>query len=128
MSKDICFNQGTQFCFACYSSGLIHNGPANWSFLNDRGYARIILLLLFTMKFFCISFRINFFKKLFFFAFWCKKIKRYSVSSILQGLQSFTKYCIYIYIYIYIFIYIYTLGKKDINLQIQNRKKKKKNK
>ena len=32
-----------------------------------RYYARIILLLLFTMKFFCIFFRINFSKKLYFF-------------------------------------------------------------
>ena len=30
--KDICFKQGTQFCSAYSSNGLIYYGPANWSF------------------------------------------------------------------------------------------------
>ena len=28
--KDICYRQGAQFCFVCFLSGLIYNGPANW--------------------------------------------------------------------------------------------------
>ena len=52
--------------------------------LEDRYYARIILLLLlFTMKFFCIFFQISFSKKLYFFAFWHKKIVRHLVKVVL---------------------------------------------
>ena len=52
----------------------------------SQKYARIILLLLFTMKFFCFLFRINFSKKLNFFAFWWKKIRRHLVKSVLLSL------------------------------------------
>ena len=66
--KDICFKQGTQFCSACSSIGLICYWPAKWLF---RGqilfyyYARIILLLLFSTKFY----RNQFFQKIVFFSF-----------------------------------------------------------
>ena len=52
--------------------------------LEDRYHGRIILLLLsFTTKIFCIFFRINFSKKLYFFAFWRKKISTHLVKGVL---------------------------------------------
>ena len=66
MFEDICFKQGAQFRSARSSSGLIYYGPAN-GHLEDRYHARFTLLLLFTMKFFYIFFRINFSKKFNFF-------------------------------------------------------------
>ena len=70
--EDTCFKQGTQFCSACSSGGLIYYGPANWLF------RRHIVRELFSYQyllwiFFCIFFRINFSKKLHFFAFWWKR-------------------------------------------------------
>ena len=62
MFEDICFKQGTQFRSARSPSGLIYYGPAN-GHLEDRYHARFTLLLLFTMKFFYVFFRINFSKK-----------------------------------------------------------------
>ena len=66
MFEDICFKQGTQFRSARSSSGLIYYGSAN-GHLEDRYHTRFTLLLLFTMKFFYIFFRINFSKKFNFF-------------------------------------------------------------
>ena len=63
--KDICIKESTQFCSACSSSGLIYYGPVNSSFRRKRPCANF-LLLLHTMKFFCIFFWINFSKKLYF--------------------------------------------------------------
>ena len=62
--------------------------------LEDRYHVRIVSLSLFTMKFFCIFFfHINFPQKMYFFAFWHKKISRHLVkgvcslkSGVLQGL------------------------------------------
>ena len=62
MFEDICFKQGTQFRSARSPSGLIYYGPAN-GHLEDRYHARFTLLLLFTMKFYYVFFRINFSKK-----------------------------------------------------------------
>ena len=67
MFKVIRFKQGTQFCSACSSIGLIYYGPANWSFRKDRCHARIMLLLLFSMKFFLYFFLNQFFQKIVFF-------------------------------------------------------------
>ena len=60
--------------------------------LEDKYHARMILLLLFTMKCFCIFFR-NFF---FFLTFWHKKIRRHSercslISGVLLGLVKICK-------------------------------------
>ena len=66
--KDICFKQGTQFSSACSSIGLIYYGTANWSFRRQIPCASFLLLLLFTMKIFCIFFPSQFFqKKMYFF-------------------------------------------------------------
>ena len=62
MFEDICFKQGTQFRSARSPSGLIYYGAAN-GHLEDRYHARFTLLLLFTMKFLYVFFRINFSKK-----------------------------------------------------------------
>ena len=62
--KHICFKQGNHFCSAC-SSSCLFTMDLQTGHLEDRDHARIILLL-FTMKFFCIFFRINFSKKLYF--------------------------------------------------------------
>ena len=43
------------------------------------------------MKFFCIFFRINFFKNSIFFVFWRKKIRRHLVKGALQGLVKICK-------------------------------------
>ena len=52
--------------------------------LEDRDHAQIfLLLLLFTMKFFSVFFRINFSKKLYVFAFWRKKVKKHLVKGVL---------------------------------------------
>ena len=51
--------------------------------LEDRYPAQAFLLLLFTMKIFCIFFRVNFSKKMYFFAFWRKKIRRHLVEVVL---------------------------------------------
>ena len=51
--------------------------------LEDRYHAQIILLLLFTMRFFCIFFRDNFPPKMYFFALWRKKIMRHLVKVVL---------------------------------------------
>ena len=52
--------------------------------LEDRDHAQIfLLLLLFTTKFFCVFFQINFSKKLYVFAFWRKKVKRHLVKGVL---------------------------------------------
>ena len=48
-------------------------------YLEDRYHERIILLLLFTMKFFCTFFWINYSNFFFLFAFWRKKIRRHLV-------------------------------------------------
>ena len=61
--------------------------------LEDKYHARMILLLLFTMKCFCIFFR-NFF--FFFLTFWHKKIRRHSercsvISGVLLGLVKICK-------------------------------------
>ena len=62
--------------------------------LEDRYHTRIILLLLFTMKFFCIFSESIFPKKCIFFAFWRKKIRRYLVNSLVSGvLQGLAKIC-----------------------------------
>ena len=53
--KDICIKEGTQFCSACSSSGLIYYAPANWSFRRQIPRANY-LLLLYTMKLFYIFF------------------------------------------------------------------------
>ena len=98
MFEDICFKQGTQFRSAHSSSGLIYYGPAN-GHLEDRYHARFTLLLLFTMKFFYIFFRINFSKKFNFFCVLAQEnqdelSERCSlISVILQGLvKSCEKY------------------------------------
>ena len=67
---DICFKQGTQFCSACSSIGLIYYGTGR---LEDIYHTLIILLLLFTMKFFCIFFRTIFPKKCIFL---CSGVKK----------------------------------------------------
>ena len=65
--------------------------------LEDRYHARIILLLLFTLKFFCIISESIFPKNCFFFAFWRKKIQEaFSewcslISGVLQGLFKICK-------------------------------------
>ena len=62
--------------------------------LEDKYHARMILLLLFTMKCFCIFFRNFFF--FFFLTFWHKKIRRHSercsvISGVLLGLVKICK-------------------------------------
>ena len=61
--------------------------------LEDRYHMQIILLLLFTIKFSCIFFQINFSKN--FFAFWRKKIRRHLVRCfpITDVLQDLVKFC-----------------------------------
>ena len=52
---NIYFKQGTQFCSACSSSGLIyHTMDLEIGHLEERYHAQIILLLLFTMKIFVL--------------------------------------------------------------------------
>ena len=54
--------------------------------LEDKYHAHItLLLLLFTMKFFCKFIRNNFSKKFYFFAFWRKKIRKHLVKGVLLG-------------------------------------------
>ena len=93
---DICFKQGTQFCSASSSIGLIYYGPANWSF-RKQIHAQIILLLLFTIKFFCIFFPNQFLQK---FVFFCvlalENEEAFSescslISGVLQGLVKICK-------------------------------------
>ena len=79
--KDICIKEGTQFCSACSSSGLIYYAPANWSFRRQIPRANH-LLLLYTMKLFYIFFWINF-SIFVFFAFWRKKIRSHLVKGVL---------------------------------------------
>ena len=65
--KDICFKQGAQFCSA-RSSVVWFTMDLQTSHLENRYHARVILLLLFTMKVFRIFFQINFSKKLYLFS------------------------------------------------------------
>ena len=51
--------------------------------LEDKYHAQIIVLLLFTVKIFCIFLQISFSKNLFFFVFWRKKIRRHLVKGVL---------------------------------------------
>ena len=67
---------GTQFCSACSSIGLIYYGPANWSFRRQIPCANYFIVIIYSEVFFVFFFRITFSKKLYFFAFWSKKIRR----------------------------------------------------
>ena len=62
ISKVTYFKQGTRFCSACSSISLISYETGQ---LEDKYHAPIMSLLLFTMNFYCIFFRIKFSKKLF---------------------------------------------------------------
>ena len=78
-SLDNCFKQGNNF--ALLAPPLVwFTMDLQTGHLADRYHAQIILLLLCTMKLFLyFFFWISFSKKLFFFAFWCKKIRRHLV-------------------------------------------------
>ena len=80
--KDICIKEDTQFCSAYSSSGLIYH-VLQTGHLEDRYHARVILSLLYTMKFFCIFLLNQFFQKILFFAFWRKKIRSHFVKGVL---------------------------------------------
>ena len=81
--KDICFKLGTQFCSVCSSSGLIYYGLANWSFRKQIPCANYpIIIICYEVFLFLCFFRIIFFQKLYFFAFWRKKIMRYLVKDV----------------------------------------------
>ena len=45
--KDICFEQGTQFCSACSSISLIYYGPANWSFRRQIPRANYFIIIIY---------------------------------------------------------------------------------
>ena len=94
--EDTCFKQGTQFCPACSSGGLIYYGPANWLF--RRHTVRELFSYYYLLWiFFCIFFSNQFFQKI---AFFCVLVKenqeafseRYSlVSGVLEGLVKICK-------------------------------------
>ena len=66
---DICFKQGTQFCSACSSIGLIYYGPANWSF--RRHICANYFIIIIYNKAFLYFFSESIFPKIcIFFAFW----------------------------------------------------------
>ena len=48
----ICFKQGTQICSACSSIGLIHYGPANWSFKRQIICANYFIIIIYYEVFF----------------------------------------------------------------------------
>ena len=66
--KDICFKQGTQFCSACSSSGLICYEPANCSFRRQRPCVNYFIIIIY-YEVFLYFFQINFSEKLYFFFF-----------------------------------------------------------
>ena len=72
--KDICFKQVTQFCSACSSSGLIYYGPTKWAFRRQIPYVSYFAIITY-YEVFPYYFPNQFFKKKYFFAFWCKKIR-----------------------------------------------------
>ena len=78
---DICFKQGTQFCSACSSIGLIYYGPANWSFRRHIPYANYFIIIIY-YEVFLYFFPNNFSKKVYFFVFWRKKIRRHLVKAV----------------------------------------------
>ena len=80
---NICFEQGTQFCSACSSIGLTYYGPANWSIKRQIPCTNYFIIIIYYEVFLYFFFRINFSKKLCFFAFWSKKIKTYLVKVVL---------------------------------------------
>ena len=82
--KDICFKQGTQFCSACSSSGLIYYEPANWLFGRQIPCANYFIITIY-YEVILYFFPNQFFQKLvclFFFAFWRKKIQRHLVKGV----------------------------------------------
>ena len=85
--KDICFEQGTPFCSACSSIGLIYYGPANLSFRRQITCANYFII--FYYEVFLYFFHNQFFQKtcvcvcFFFFEFWRKKISKNLVKVVL---------------------------------------------
>ena len=57
----ICFKQGTQFCSACSSSGLIYYGPSNWSFTRQIPCTNHFIIIIYH------EFILYFFQKIVFF-------------------------------------------------------------
>ena len=47
MFKDICFKQGTQFCSACSSIGLIYYGSVNWSVRRQIPCANYFIIIIY---------------------------------------------------------------------------------
>ena len=91
--EDTCFKQGTQFCSACSSGGLIYYGPANWLF--RRHIVRELFSYQYLLWIFFLYFLPNqFFQKI---AFFCVLVKeafseRYClVSGVLEGLVKICK-------------------------------------
>ena len=66
---DICFKQGTQFCSACSSIGLIYYGPANSSLTRQIPCSNyfIIIIIYHEVFIFCVFFPDHFFQKIVFF-------------------------------------------------------------
>ena len=89
--KDICFQEGIQFCSACSFIDLTYHGPANWSFRRQIPsmtyfviifiYYEEVLLYFFYEATFPKNYICFFFVCLF--AFWCKKIRWHIVKGVL---------------------------------------------
>ena len=96
--KDICFKQGTQFCSAYSSNGLIYYGPANWSFRRPIPCANYFIIIIF-YEVFLHFFPNQFFQKTVFFCVLASEnqeafSERCSpISSVLQGLVRICKRC-----------------------------------
>ena len=94
--KDICFKQGTQFCSACSSSGLIYYGPANWSFRRQRPWTNYFIIIIY-YEVFLYVFPNQFFQKMVFFCILAQEnqeafSERCSlISGVMQGLVKICK-------------------------------------
>ena len=64
---DIFFKQGTPFCSACSSIGLIYYGPANWSFSRQIPCANYFTIIMYYEVVFVFFFLNQFFQKIVFF-------------------------------------------------------------
>ena len=80
--KDICIKEGTKFCSACFSSGLIYHGPANWSCRRQMPRANYYYYITWRFLYFFLN---QFFQKIvsFFFSFLHKKIRSHLVKGVL---------------------------------------------
>ena len=66
--RDICFKQGTQFCSACSSIGLIYYGLANLLFRKQIPCANYFIIIYYEAFLYFFS-ESNFSKKQYYFAF-----------------------------------------------------------